>query len=473
MDSTAAAPELTTDSVRSAAAYAESWLEFRQRYQRIPGVQAAVLHAGEIVSSVAFGHADVEQHVPLTVDHVFRIASHSKTFTATAVFQLVEAGRLRLDDRIGAHLDWLEPVAPGIAGRTVRELLGHGSGVIRDGRAADYWALMTPFPDTAAFRALVAADADVLEPNVKFKYSNVGYTLLGMVVEAAAGASYHEVVKAQIIDRLGLSATATDLPAERRGRLATGYSALSYATDRHPIDDVEAGAMAAATGCTSTAADLCRYAGAHVLGDDRLLTDASKRLMQRDEWTVDGPADRYGLGLGVTTVGDRRLLGHGGGYPGHSTRTLFDPEAGLAVSVLTNAIDGAAGGLVDAVFGLIDLAAAPDGHGPTHAAADVERFCGRYANLWGVLDIACLGGRLYGIDPSGASPAEHPTRLAVDGPDTLLITEAVGHGWPGERAVFDFAPDGAVRSVRVGGVTTYPIADYSARLAATDRVRAG
>ena len=104
--------ELSPDTAASALAYVESWLGFRQVYLRIPGVQAAVLQDSSLVLSKAYGWADVEAGVPLTTDHLFRVASHSKTFTATAILQLAEAGRLRLDDPVGRWLPFLE-VEPG------------------------------------------------------------------------------------------------------------------------------------------------------------------------------------------------------------------------------------------------------------------------------------------------------------------------------------------------------------------------
>ena len=123
--------ELTRGHVADAAAYFGRWLEFRLGAERVPGVQAAVLHGDEVVLSVAHGVADVSTGEPLTDGHLFRIASHSKTFTATAVMQLVQAGSLRLDDRVGELI--VELASSPIAAVTVRELLSHAGGVVRDG----------------------------------------------------------------------------------------------------------------------------------------------------------------------------------------------------------------------------------------------------------------------------------------------------------------------------------------------------
>ena len=187
--------------------------------------------------------------------------------------------------------------------------------------------------------------------------------------------------------------------------------------------------MSSATGFYSTAEDLCRYFSAHFWGDGRLISDASKRVLQHDGWDVEHtPDSRYGLGFSVTKVGDRRLVGHGGGYPGHITRSLFDPDDRLAVSVLTNAIDGPAQALANAVVKLIDLAAAQSQPSdPRHA-----RFCGRFANLWGVHDVASLGGQLLLLNPSLPDPTEGYAVLTIEDDATLRVTSGPGYGDVGE-----------------------------------------
>jgi len=322
--------------VREAARYGDSWVALRARTQRVPGVQVAVAVAGEVLLSSAHGFARLPETngeddagEPLTTAHLFRIASHSKTFTATAVMQLVEAGKLRLDDTVEEHVAAL--AGSPIADRTVAELLAHGGGVVRDSHEADFWQLQREFPDSETLIAACLDAADVLERNERFKYSNIGYGVLGLVVEAVSGQSYSDYVLEHVVGRLGLRDTGPELDASRGDEYATGYSTLEALDRRLPIDPVDTRALASATGFWSTAEDLCRYAAGHVLGDERLLSDASKRRMQRGEWEVEGTDDRYGLGFGIHKIGERRLIGHGGGFPGHITRTLFDPVDGLTV----------------------------------------------------------------------------------------------------------------------------------------------
>jgi CubicO group peptidase (beta-lactamase class C family) len=462
---------LSPDAARLAAPYLDSWLGFRQRQLRIPGVQAALAIGDEIVLSAAFGHADVEAGTPLTAAHLYRIASHSKIFTGVAIMQLQEAGRLRLDDAIATHLPWL--AGSPLADRKLRELLSHGAGVIRDGSDADHWQLSKPFPDTEMLHAMALEGAATLDANVRFKYSNVGFSLLGEVVSAASGTPYNDYVTEHIVARLGLPDTYPELVPERLGDYATGYSALSYSDRRVPIDHVDTRAMSAATGFTSTAVDLVRYAAAHAFGDERLLSDRSKREMQHPEWPVVASDRLYALGIDVEQAREHRVVGHGGGYPGHATRTFVDPVSAVALAVLTNAIDGAARDIAVGALAIIDLAATePDVDEPAEASAD--RFCGRFANLWGVTDVVRLGRRLLALSPEVNDPTPTVMLLAETGPDRLTVRDCNGLAGVGEEMVYRFAPDGQVSSLQgPGGITSWPIATFAAEMSGRHRVGPG
>lgn len=445
-------PVRNTPAVADALAYYESWLGFRQHYLRVPGVQAAVYVDDGVALSAAHGRADVEAGAPLTPQHLFRIASHSKTFTATATFRLAERGLLRLDDTAGSWLDELAAAESPLAAATVRELLTHTAGVARDGADGDFWQLWRPFPDRAALRQIARSPGTaVIGRNERFKYSNIAFGLLGLILEQASGLEYGDLLRRDVLDPLGLSDTGAELDPARAAEYAVGYSSLGYADHRVPIEHVDTGALAAATGFYSTASDLVTYFAGHFHGDDRLLSDDSKRQLQHPMWRVGDSDKQYAHGLAVASVGDRAMIGHGGGYPGHITSSVADPVARLAVSVLTNAIDGPAEPLAHAGVRLIDLALA---HENDTARADLERFTGRFASLWGVCDVVRLGDRLYLVRPEQADPVEDVIHLDVVDDTTLRIAETSGYSSYGEPISYDFADDGAVRSVRGPSATT-------------------
>jgi CubicO group peptidase (beta-lactamase class C family) len=365
--------------------------------------------------------------------------------------QLVESGRVRLDDRASAYIPWLEaPV-------TVRQLLNHVGGITRDGLDSTFWHLERPFPDLDGLREMVH-DGAVLEPNQQFKYSNVGYSLLGLVVEAASGQPYNVYVKEHIVDRLGLRDTGPETDASIGDRVVTAYTARRPPLPRLPIADVSTRAMSPATGFYSTAADLCRYARAHYLGNAELLTDASKREMQQPYWAVAQADADYGLGFAVQTLGQRRMIGHGGGFPGHSTMTLIDPRARLVVVVLNNTHGpgGLAAPLASAIVRILDFALAAESSAAL--AQPRERYTGRFMNPWGVTDVAAFGNKLVALSPDEEDPTRRCTELEVVDADTLRIGSTSGYGSPGESIRYERDASGATTRVWIAGSSAYPSA---------------
>ncbi len=161
--------------LKNALDYTGEWLDYQMRQTGQPGCVIAVAHKGRVVFERAYGHADAVKREPLTPRHRFRVASHSKSFTAAGILKLREAGRLGLDDPVGRHVDGLHP---SVAEATLTQLLSHGAGLVRDGADAGQWVDRRPFANEAELRAALAAPP-VITPNTRMKYSNHGFGLLG------------------------------------------------------------------------------------------------------------------------------------------------------------------------------------------------------------------------------------------------------------------------------------------------------
>ncbi len=454
--------------IRSIAPYLAQWAAFQADYRGIPGLQLAVAQDGEVLVDLAHGKANLETGEDLTSSHLFRIASHSKTMTGVLVMQLVEQGHLRLDDRAGDRVPELADSS--VAGVTVRELLGHQAGIIRDSSDGDFWQRDRPFLDADELLDVLRSEGAVHEPNERFKYTNIGYSLLGLILERASGKSYAQLSTEGIVEPLGLQNTGPELDPARDADYAAGHTGrTAHGDQRRVMGHVDTRAMAAATGWYSTALDMTKYGAAHVLGNTDLITDASKRLMQRTESVVQvrgRELGRYGVGLSVGTVGDRDLVGHSGGYPGHITKTWIDPVDGLVVSALTNAIDGAAEEIATGIIHLIDLAIAASKEDPEPLPDGVE-FSGRFANLWGVVDVVNLGGILHAIQARMPDPKAASGRLIPRG-DHLITEEVPGFGATGERVQVIRDDGGQVTSARVGAMTTWPIETFRTAMASPD-----
>jgi CubicO group peptidase (beta-lactamase class C family) len=434
-------------AIESALAWVPRWLAFQRDYMPFVGAQVAVRLDGDLVLNHAVGLADIANEVPLTTEHLFRIASHSKTFTGVACMQLVEQGKLRPDDAACQHVPEID--GSPMAGVTVRELLGHLSGMTRDGADSTFWTLNRRFPDRAELIETIRNDGKVLEPNEHFKYSNIGYSLLGLIIEGASGVPYRDYVATNIVDRLGLERTGPELDESRIDELAKGFSSRVHGPERIEIEHIDTFAESSATGFYSTAADVTAYLAAHLDGDDRLISDASKRRMRQAQWRISEES-QYGLGLSITKVHDRTYYGHSGGYPGHITNSKLDLDRRLAISVLTNSSDGPAEKLCKAILHLIDVATDEKGEATTDPRSDDElkRFEGRLADLGGLVDVVNLGGRLYLLSPALDNPAGEAIELEVVSETELKPVGDKGFGGYGELMRWTFNDDGTVSSVR-------------------------
>ena len=170
----------------AAVDYLPRWLEHQMRVTEQPGCAIAVAHKGKLVFEAAFGHADLSRGIALTPRHRFRVASHSKTFTAAALMKLREMRKLQLDDPVGKHVNGLRA---DVASLTLAQLASHSAGLVRDGVDARQWSLQRPFLDEKALREGLA-QPPTQAVNTRFKYSNHGYGLLGLAIEQITGEPY-------------------------------------------------------------------------------------------------------------------------------------------------------------------------------------------------------------------------------------------------------------------------------------------
>jgi CubicO group peptidase (beta-lactamase class C family) len=296
-----------------------------------PALSVAVAENGRIVYARAFGVSDVVAKTPATPETRFRIASVTKVFTAVCVMQLVEAGRMRLDAPLAAYLPW----APHAAEVTIRELLNHTSGmwnygdeVFSDGRVAS--------PTTP--RAIVAAAAQrplERKPGSAFAYSNTGYVLLGLAVEAVSHRSLAEYEREHVLRPAKMTATTfgeapPGTPFARGYMDAAGTAPPAYSPTWFYADgDI-----------VSTASDLARFDAA--LMDGRLVKPATFAAMQANGVPTPpsfGKGTRYGLGLTLIPLAGETLVEHHGGVPGFAAETQMLPRKRYAIVVLSNAYD--------------------------------------------------------------------------------------------------------------------------------------
>ena len=297
-----------------------------QRERRLPSVAAAVVREGELVWETAVGAADVHEGREATPDTQYRVGSITKTFTAAAIMQLRDAGKLDLEDTLDRHVE-------GAAHRpTLRRLLSHTSGLQRETQD-DAWLSLRFAPAEELVETLGQAE-QVLPPGARFHYSNLAFALLGIVVESTSGVPYAEYVQQRLFEPLGLSR----MSFEPEQPAAIGYRVQEYADGVVAERDVQTGGWLSAGQMWGTVRDLCRWAAFLADPDESVLsrrTVEEMRTVQAIDDHLRWSAD-YGLGLGLRRDGERILAGHGGAMPGFIAGVLVSPRDKIGAAVLTN-----------------------------------------------------------------------------------------------------------------------------------------
>lgn len=337
---------------------------------KAPGLVYAVVRDGEVLHSRGLGTTTLGADTPPSTRSVLRIASMTKSFTAAAVLLLRDRGRLGLDDLVADRV----PGAP--AGVTVRHLLTMSGGLLTDDPWGDRQEPQTP----AELAELLAAGVTVgAQPGVRFEYSNLGYALLGRVVDAVLGedGAFRGFVLAEVTGPLGLAATTYDARAVGSD-LVRGHRDHGAGWEVEP--EVRPGTFSAMGGLHSSVDDLARWVGGFTDAFRRPdaphpLSATTRREMQQQHRFVgvggtlalDVPpggaalsasATGYGFGLFVEHHSDHgTVVQHSGGYPGYGSHMRWHPETGLGVVVLAN---GTYAGPVDAARDALRALVAPE-----------------------------------------------------------------------------------------------------------------
>jgi CubicO group peptidase (beta-lactamase class C family) len=417
--------------LQGATGYIRGWIELHMRVLQQPGCIVAIAHRGKVVTEYALGHANLATGEKLTPRHRFRIASHSKSFTAAGIMKLRERRKLRLDDPVGQYVKGLHPQ---IAETTIAQVLSHSAGLTRDGANSGQFADRRPFLSTRELMAELQLPP-AIAPNSRFKYSNHGFGLLGLVIEAITGEPYRVWIQREIVDGAGLRETRPDMPLGKSVPFARGHT-LRLPVGRRLVvpGDNSANAMTPATGFVSTAADVARFFAQLAVNARRsLLSIGSRREMTRRQWrnphaSLEG---YYGLGIMSGTTAGWDWFGHTGSFQGYVSRTCVIPACDLTITILTNAGDGWAGFWVDGAMHI--LRTFKTRGTPTRRVRD---WAGRWWGTRGAIDLVPLGNLVIVANPHLLNPFMDATEIEVTGRDTGRISAANGlesYGQPVRR----------------------------------------
>jgi len=415
-----------------------AWLDGQIEIRGLPGVVVGVVSGDDLVWAKGFGHADLDSGRHMETDTRFRMASHSKLFTATSIMQLREQGKIRLDDPVSDYLPWFtfQGAAPDDPPVTIEHLLTHSSGLPRE--AGSHWTDFE-FPTADEVRSLMPDRQAPFAPEVRWKYSNLAYTIAGMVVEEVSGMRWADYLRQNIFVPLGMSASSVDVPDSK---MATGYGNRMPDGSREIFPFVDARGMAAATGLTSTVEDMARFVSAQfrtgTRGGDRLLSTGSLREMHRVRMLENTWTSGQGIGFSVRRVDDKLFVGHGGGYPGYTTNTSIQLDAKVGVIVLTNTGDSNPSQIAQQLMSTVGEAVASAAAVKPEIAAwnpAWARFAGTYRSRGGETRVLVMNERLVTMNP-WATSIGNPTYLEPIGDGTFRMMAPTGGGPVGEIVRF-------------------------------------
>ena len=359
------------------------------REEKIPGATVSVVKDGEVVFAKSYGEADVKSNRPVVADQtLFRIASTSKLFTATAAMQLVEEGKLDLDRDVNAYLDDVE-IPDTYPGRpvTMRHLLTHTAGFEENftGSLARTEDEVVPLGEYLSENV----PARVRPPGEVASYSNYGMSLAGHVVEEVSGMPYDRYLEENVFGRLGMRSTTSSQPPAPalEERLATGYDAGSEGPVARPFEYID---QAPAGSASTTSTDMARFMIAHLnegsYGGARILQQATAREMHGQQF-VNAPGLQDGMGLGFyeQTINGERAIQHAGNLIRFHALLTLVPERDIGVFVAYNSY-GAGGDFAEYELtdAFMDRYYSEEGRPATiePSAADAqenaERFAGSY-----------------------------------------------------------------------------------------------
>ncbi len=401
----------------------DKWTAYQVRERRLPGVAVGLVHQGDLIWGKGYGLADMEQQTPITLDTRFRIASITKTFTGVAVMQLRDAGKLRLDDPAAEYLDWFDLRYEDAPAITIRHLLTHTSGLPRDA-TVPHWTEHV-FQSWDEVVATTKQRKPVLPPRQEFGYSNLGYTLLGGIIEAVSGESWADYIQRHILDPLDMRDTVVT-PAGGEANLATGYFMPDESGVRHAAPFIPTNGFSPSASMASSVNDLAKYMRFHLGMDSTPVLKAhTLREMHTVDWLHKDWSGGYGPGIGIYRIGDWTMSGHSGGYNGYLTQFSLCRDHKAGVIVLTNSLGSDPYSFVEQAYKLVlPEIIKINTPKPAEAKAEWQKFTGTYVDSWSEIEVIVRGGQLQVVSvqwlqlpPAVLEPTDDPAVFTIKEPN--------------------------------------------------------
>jgi serine beta-lactamase-like protein LACTB len=368
----------------------------------LPALSIALVDDQKIVWAKGYGFADPKRKLPATADTVYRVGSVSKLFTDLAVMRLVERGALDLDEPVTKYLPGFKPINPFDKPITLRQLMAHRSGLVREPPIGNYFD-----PDNPSLAKMVASlnrTTLVYEPGTRTKYSNAAIGTVGFVLEQTQKQPFARYLSRTLLAPLGMSSSSFEPDPE----IVKGLSAAvmwTYQGREFPAPTFELG-MAPAGSMYSTVNDLGRFLSVLFArgksADEVIVKPGTLAQMWTPQFVKKGTKEGFGLGFLVGSFQGRRRLGHGGAIYGFATdlSALPDDKLGVVVIAARDCVNAVTSRIADEalrhMLAVRGKKALPKITETTRLKPErARKLAGRYKGKAGVLDLEEREGRLY------------------------------------------------------------------------------
>ena len=408
----------------------ERFITHEMADKELPALSIALVDDQQIVWAKGFGFADPKSKTPATAETIYRVGSVSKLFTDIAIMQLVEQRKLDLDAPITRYLPEFRPRNPFGKPITLRQLMSHRSGLVREPPVGNYFE--TTEPSLARTISSLNNTELVYAPESRTKYSNAAIATVGYVLERTQGEPFAGYLKRSVLDPLGLEHTSFEPTPQITKNLAKAYM---WTVDGRVFEapTFELG-MSPAGSMYTTVTDMGRFMSALFAGGRGAKGQMVKPSTIEEMWTPQfappGQKTGYGIGFGVRELEGRRTVGHGGAIYGFATTLKAMPDDQLGVVVVTtkdsaNSVTNRIADLaLQAMFAVRQSKPLPQPETPGPVDPQLaRRLAGRYVNGPNSIDLIESAGKLWKLSSLGGEQV----RLRSLG-DALIVDDKLAFG---------------------------------------------
>lgn len=390
------------------AAAIEAMIRSEMEDKQLPAFSIALVDGKEIVWAQGFGYQDPEHKIPATAHTVYRVGSVSKLFTDIAIMQMVESGKISLDAPVSQYIPDFHPHTSFDKQITLRELMSHRSGLLREPPVGNYFD-----PTAPSLRSTVQSMNStelVYEPGTRTKYSNAGIAAVGYVLQEVNQQPFPEYLKQAVLAPMGMNESAfTPEPVLLRNLAKAymwGYDGLKFPAPTFELGLAPAGCM------YSTVTDLAQFLTVLFNGGQGPKSPVLKRETLEQMWVPQfaKPDQRkgYGLGFAISEVDGHRMVGHGGAIYGFATEVVGLPDEKLGVVAVTSmdaanaAVNAVAKQTLEAMLAVRSGKPIPKFTATKGVPVELARkFAGRYGEGEDAVDLEERDGTLVMLPASG------------------------------------------------------------------------